>query len=224
MEHGNDKKALASLKRMASGINEAQNSEVQLMQIVPGTPSDSCPAPAPTQSNNINVGNLSNVGSDVVTFDVVNGDVTAKTLIFGLGLVNRTGLPAFFKIANAAVDAPLVTDQFGAGTAKMEFFSEFSAGHSYIANSIKIFDISAAQASVAPAFATITPNGDLRETRAHNIERNVDLNYIVLANCHIPLTFFQGVTYVLGAGETISAEINVMAVDMIGNFGTGLGY
>ncbi len=220
-----DKKtALSSLAALSEGRDDVKQENVQLMQIVPGNPQDTCPAPAPTKSNPINVGNLTNGGTDVVTFDVTNGAPTPVTLIFGLGLVNRTGNPANFGILNAAVDEPLAVDNFGAGTAKMEFFSEFANAHSYVLSSLKIFDISAAQASVAPEFATITPNGDLRRTRAHNIERNVDLNYIVLANCNIPCTFFQGVLYLLGAAETISAEANVKGIDMIGDFSTGLGY
>lgn len=218
------KDALNKLRQLSAGVSEGKDQNVQLMQIVPGAPTESCGTPDPTVDNTINVGNLKNGGGDVVTFDVTNGAGTPVSLIFGLGLVNRTGFPALFGITDAAVDEPLATDDFGAGTAKMEFFSEFVNGHSYIARSLKIFDVSAAQASVAPEFATITPNGDLRRTRAHNVERNTDLNYVKIADCHIPLTFFQGVIYSLGAAESISAEVDVLGIDMIGNFDDGLGY
>lgn len=225
METKKPTKAIGMLQALSSGEAQvSQNAGVQQMQIVAPDVNDSCQPIAPTKSNNINVGNLKNGGGDVVTFEVTNGAATPKKLIFGLGLVNITGNPQKFGIDNAAVDEALVIDQFGAGTAKMEFFSLFSAGHSYIASSIKIFVAAgSAQRSVAPAFATITPNGDFLEVRAKNIKDNADLNYIELAGCHIPLTFYQGVTYTLGAGVTITAEINVLGIDMIGNFGEGLG-
>ncbi len=214
--------AITMLRSLSTGTAPAGNGEVQQMEIV--APSKKyCETPAPTVSNNINVGNLTNGEGDVITFEVANGAPTPVRLFFGLGLFNRTGIPALFGVNNASVDEPLCTDDFGAGTAKMEFFSEFTNGHSYIASSIKIFAFSAAQGATAPAFVTITPNGDFLETRAKNTETNTDLNYLELVGCHIPLTFYQGVSYVLANAENITAEVNVMGVDMIGNFSGGLG-
>ena len=215
------KKALTLLASLSQGTPEAANTGVQKMEIV-SPQTTSCQTPAPTVSNNINVGNLKNGEGDVISFDITNGSPGALRLFFGLGLFNRTGTPAQFGVNNASVDEPLCTDDFGAGTAKMEFFSEFTNGHSYIADSIKIFSFSAAQGNVNPSFATITPNGDFLEVRARNTEVNSDLNYTELVGCHIPLTFYQGVSYLLGAGENITAEVNVLGVDMIGNFSGGL--
>lgn len=217
-----ERDAISKLNALANGTNVRDADNVQKMQIVTES-NDTCQAPAPTINNTINVGNLKNVGGDVISMEIENTDVVDTTVAIGLGLFNVTGTPAAFGVATAAVDNPLVLDKFGAGAAHTQFFSEFVNGHSYIASSVKVFSATPSQAAVAPEFATITPNGDLRRTRAKNIKQNTDLNYIELAACHIPLTFYQGLLYTLKAGETVTIEVEVLGVDMIGDFAEGLG-
>lgn len=216
------KDAITLLNALSSGREVNENEGVQRMMIVAPSDEGSCPAPKPTVNNNINPSNLVSGGSDVWTNTITNGSPDPVTLFLGLGILNQTGIPANFGVTDAAVDEPLCVDEFGAAFAKGEVFSRFAGRHSAIITSLKIFNASAAQVSTPIAIVTADPNGDFRETRAKNVEQNTDLNYVKLTNCNTALTDWQGISYVLGAGESIDMEVEMLGWDIVGNFSNSL--
>lgn len=216
-----EENSISVLESLKKGTKIQEYSEAQRIVVVEPS-AEQCNTPAPTVNNQIDTKNLINGSGDVVQFTIANGSSENVTVIIGLGLLNVTGTPALFNILDAAVDEPLVTDQGGAGAFKTSFFSQTVNGHGYIAKSIKIFSASAEQVSEQPIVVEINPNFDLKRKTGHLVKQNRDLNYVILDSCHVPLTWFQGVLYIVQAGETVSIEIDVLAVATIENFSTGL--
>src|SRR3989304_948312 len=136
--------SLSILDALSRGIKEDKSLDVQKMEIV--TRANSCENDSPmepTINKNINPSNLLRMGGDIISFDVTNNDaVNDATLILGLGLVNVTGTPILYGMANASVDNALVVDGGGAGTFHMSFVSQFLASVGAIVNSIKIIGAS----------------------------------------------------------------------------------
>lgn len=221
-----EQNSISALKALSNGTRvPSVNDGIQRVKMVteaPGT-DQSCNVPAPTVSNQINTKNLQQSSGDVIQFKITNGAGTDATVMLGLGMLNVTGRPSFFGINDAACDEPLVSGRMGASALQTQMFSNVVNGHGYIAKSIKVFGASAAQITEQLTPANVTPNLDLRKTTGHTTRVDSDLNYAVLDGCPTPLTFYSGVLYNLQAGETVTIEVDVMAVATIEDFSTGLG-
>jgi hypothetical protein len=221
-----EQNSISALKALANGTRVPQADDgIQKVKMVTEAPgaADNCVVPKPTVSNQIDTKNLQSSSGDVVQFKVTNGAATDVTYMIGLGMLNVTGRPSFFGIADAAADEPLVTGRMGASALHSQLFSSVVNGHGYIVKSIKVFGASAAQITEQLTPTTVTPNLDLRRTTGHTTRVDSDLNYAILDGCPTPLSFYSGVLYNIQAGETVTIELDVMAVATIENFSTGLG-
>lgn len=220
-----EKNSISALQALKNGTRMShENDGIQKVQMITEAPGAdaSCNVPAPTVSNDINTKNLLHSGGDVIQFTVTNGAATDVTYMIGLGMLNVTGRPSFFGIADAAADEPLVVGRMGASALHSQLFSNVVNGHGYLAKSIKVFGASAAQIVEPLTPATVNPNLDIKKTTGSTTRVDSDLNYAILDGCVTPLTFYSGVLYNLQAGETVTIEIDVMGVATIENFSDGL--
>lgn len=240
------------LKGLSNGTATAPSSPVQEMAIVNPNDGKACPTPKPTVSNPIDTQKLRQAKSETVSFELTNNDaVNAHYVYIGVGTINgfiaaanpeminhvasKYGLPASnplytdeFGVTSPAIrdewspDAGEVTDPKQISALKMANFNEMAKTHTFLLENVRIFNASDAQMVNNIETVLIDGDGNVRRERASNVMRNKDLNYITLSGCAQPASFYEGFIYKLGAGESVTMELDILGVDTIGDYSAGL--
>lgn len=237
------------LKGLSNGTATAPSSPVQEMAIVNPNDVKACPTPKPTVSNPIDTQKLRQAKSETVSFELTNKDTDNAHYVY-VGVGNFNGLVALMgqgttgDISNAisskyglpdatpkydtgsGIMGPAISDDWTAGALtgplKLQNFNEMAKGHTVLLENVRIFNASDAQMANNIETVLIDGDGNVRRERASNVMRNKDLNYITLSGCALPASFYEGFIYKLGAGESVTMELDILGVDTIGDYSAGL--
>lgn len=189
-------------------------SAVPIIVQAPGS-EEACITPKPTEFMPVDMNNLIMSKPDIFEDTITNDSDSEKLILIGCGILGSIASFAskFGYTDQLTITSVDCTDDFGSNTQKLIWLNANIAGNKAILKSIKVRTESETQIAKPITSLSINLNGEKYPVKQQFTKVDKNLNYAMLENCAMPINFYQGFLYPIGAGETVTIEATIAGIE-----------
>lgn len=225
---------MSVLQALSNGMpveRAGANAAVQAIPIMVQAPSsqETCIIPKKTDFMPIDMNNLVMTQEDIFENTITNNSAFTKYALIGCGVLGS--IAAFGTNFGYGADANGLTindvncvDDFGASTKKLAWLNANIAGNKAILKNLKVRSSDAAQIAQPVTILSINLNGDKFPVKRQFTMVDNNLNYAMLQNCAMPISFYQGILYPILSGQSVTIEATIAGIETQAGMSTKLNH